>query len=140
MLAITRTRRSGRGTGYLRALGTVVYAVIVVFVFITGTQARPLHILQDPALLSFLEEGDITPLEPRASAQEGEVNPVKVKNPTRPDPGMRYPNLNVLTENKTTRYDDEKWSLTATEFQPGMFYGRLGVGNGLVFSFLFQLS
>lgn len=110
----------------LRALGTMVYAVMAVFVMIAGTQARPVHILQDPATLSLRG----SPLEPRAPAQEGEVNPVKVKNPTIPDPGMRYPNLNVLTENKTTRYDDERWSLTATEFQPGMFYGRLGLGNG----------
>lgn len=91
-------------------------AVFCVFAIFVCSYARPVHDLHDRGLL--LLRG------------EGEVNPVKAKNPTKPDPGMSYPNLNVLTENKTSKYDDETWSITETAFNPGMFYSRLPLANG----------
>lgn len=112
----TRRRRPDGAGRTIKALLAVLYPVVIAFMIIASGQARPIHVLQNRALL--LLRG------------EGEVNPVKAKNPTKADPGMSYPNLNVLTENKTSKYDDETWSITETAFNPGMFYTRLPMANG----------
>jgi hypothetical protein len=96
----------------IKSLLVIFYA----FMIFTGSQARPVHLLQNRGLL--LLRG------------EGEVNPVKAKNPTKADPGMSYPNLNILTEIKTSKYDDETWSITETAYSPSMFYTRVPLANG----------
>ncbi len=65
----------------------------------------------------------------RGVEEEGN-NPVKPKIPTRPDPGMEYPNYNVLAEDKTWLWNSADWSMTETKFKPGIFYTRIFSANG----------
>ncbi|KAE8444218.1 hypothetical protein EG329_000718 [Mollisiaceae sp. DMI_Dod_QoI] len=65
----------------------------------------------------------------RGVEEEGN-NPVKPKIPTRPDPGMEYPNYNVLAEDKTWVWNSADWSMAETKFKPGIFYTRIFSANG----------
>lgn len=105
----------------------LLLGVIATFIIITGSQARPIHSLQNRGL-PLLHD----PLARGLVARGEEVNPVKSKFKTIPDPGMGHPETNVLAENKTYTWDDDQWIMTETAFNPSMFYSRIPQANGQV--------
>lgn len=115
-----RRRRRRSGGASLAKTAITLWPILLMFFLITGSQTRPIHSLRDNGLL-LLRRG------------EGEVNPVKAKSPTRPDPEMPgLPNLNVLADKDTRTYtwNGSLWSITETVYKPGIFYSRLPQANG----------
>lgn len=119
-------RRFHRLFGPLDTHLLLFWPVTLALFIITGSQARPIPGLQN--LEPTLNRGP----QGRGPFPRGEeVNPVKSKFKTIPDPGMGYPETNVQAEgNKTYSWNDEWWSMTETAFNPSMFYSRVPLANG----------
>lgn len=101
----------------LLAVSTIIY-------IIHGTQALPTASLQNGGLPL------IDPLARGLVARAEEVNPVKSKFKTIPDPGMGYPDTNVQADDKTHTWNDSRWTITESAFNPSMFYSRIPQANG----------
>ena len=72
----------------------------------------------------------IPPASTHSVAKPHKIEPPAPKFKTVADEGLSEPNLSVLAKNNLSWYDDENLVLRTTEFLPGMYQGRVPVGNG----------
>lgn len=116
--------RRGRSTAVLWAIHVLLFCGAAAPAF-----ARPITTFDVSPVVTVATKY-IPPASTHIIAKPHEIEPPAPKFKTVADEGRSEPNLSVLAKNNLSSYDDENLVLRTTEFLPGMYQGRIPVGNG----------